>query len=146
MTPNEPPYEHPDASTSAKIATELRRLGLHRLAQRADKGEFSDYTTPHIAPQHVLVAELERAIRFKLVDNLQGVADMKNAVIAGEYDSTPEESAAWGNSEDGKAALASLGLASMDEVWEELGGDGMTPESIEKFIKDNINRNRKRQP
>lgn len=126
----------PDQKTTDKIATELRRLGLHRLAGRAAKGEFSDFSTPHMAPQHVLVGELERALRFRLVPDLQGVADMRNAVIAGEYDSTTEESAAWEQSEDGKAALRELGLDSMDELRERYG---MTDEAdIKRFFQDHL--------
>lgn len=117
----------PDQGTTDRITAKLKELRLHALAARAATGEFSDYSSPHVSPQHVLVAELRRVIRWRTVENLQGVADMVRDVIAGVYDSTSEESAAWQASPDGQAAMRDLGpdgmaaLEGMMKAWKDKG-------------------------
>jgi hypothetical protein len=44
-----------------ELLKELRARGLTELAERAEKGEFSDFGSPHAMPVTMLVQALKRA-------------------------------------------------------------------------------------
>lgn len=58
------------------LVAELRRRGLTDLATRAEKGEFSDFASPHAMPVRKLVEELGKANQ----------PDLRQRVMQGEFD------------------------------------------------------------
>jgi hypothetical protein len=74
-----------ETPTKMKLAKVLREQGLTALADRAEKGEFDDYESPHALPQHVLVSALMDIDRTDLIKR----------VMDGEWDGTKEEADAW---------------------------------------------------
>lgn len=83
------------AKAIREVATEERH---HRLADRAERGEFTDYADTHVCP----ITELYNICqRF-------GLHSIANRLASGEFDATFEESNEWAESESGKAAFASL--------------------------------------
>lgn len=87
-------------STTEKLASALAEQHLpDELIERARAGEFDDFKSPHIAPQHALIDELQKV-------EYQG--DLYERIARGEFDGTAEESKSWIESEDGQAALGDL--------------------------------------
>ena len=77
------------AAAIREVATEARH---HRLADRAERGEFTDYSDSHDCP----ITELHRLCRqFGLNALAERVAD-------GEFDATAEESDEWAKSSSGQ--------------------------------------------
>lgn len=83
------------AAAIREAATEPRH---HKLADRAAKGEFTDYADTHACP----ITELHRLCRQY---GLHGIA---NRVAAGEFDATAEESDEWMKSESGQSIAREL--------------------------------------
>jgi hypothetical protein len=87
--------------SSQKLADELRKHGFTSLANRALRDEFHDFHSPHVMPEHLLVAELRR-FRLPAADRLA------RRVIDGEFDATKAESDEWAKSPEGQAAMREL--------------------------------------
>jgi hypothetical protein len=85
------------------VATEARH---HKLAARAETGEFGDYADMHVCP----ITELHRLCRQF---GLHGLADR---VAAGEFDASKEESDEWARSPSGQAAAAELSPEMRDVI------------------------------
>ena len=91
--------------TSDRLAAELRKIAAiaqphnaktyEALAARAETGEFDDYGTVHICGPSALYQELLAA----------GFVKFAKRVAAGEFDASREESDAWANSAEGRAAM-----------------------------------------
>lgn len=86
------------APTAENLAKILDAEGLPALAARARANEFHDYRSPHTFPEHVLAAELRDA----------GREDLRQRVIAGEFDASREESQAWAASPEGQDTMREL--------------------------------------
>lgn len=98
------------APTSQKLADVLRAAGFDGFAKRAEADEFHDFFSDHPLPQMVLADELAGIVRN---DNLEervrlAAHHVRDRLIAGEFDSSEEESAAWAASSEGKAAFKRL--------------------------------------
>lgn len=84
-------------------ATELRH---HRLADRAELGEFTDYSDTHDCP----ITELHRLCRQ------YGLHELADRVANGDFDSTSEESDEWMKSESGQTIAKELPQAMRDAL------------------------------
>lgn len=86
--------------------------GLDTMPRRAREGHFDDYAAPaDVATGFelmALVAELERRRRRLGPVARRRVARVIEAVKAGEFDATKEESDRWAASADGQAAMREL--------------------------------------
>lgn len=77
---------------AAAIRADATDARHHRLADRAERGEFTDYSDAHSCP----ITELHRLCRqFGLHSLAARVAD-------GEFDATAEESDEWAKSSSGQ--------------------------------------------
>jgi hypothetical protein len=93
--------------TKDKLAVELRKLGLTKMADQAEKGHFHDFMSPLDFPTVALVSGLaEAAIRNK--DHGGAIMALRSRVIDGEFDASQEESDEWANSPEGQSALSML--------------------------------------
>lgn len=86
--------------------------GLGDMPRRAREGHFDDFAAPADVADGLelihLVSELERR-RTKFGPIARGqVATLIEAVKAGEFDATAEESARWAASADGQATFRAL--------------------------------------
>jgi hypothetical protein len=87
--------------TKDRLAAALREIKLDGLAKRAEKGQFDDFLSPHSMPIHLLAYELAQ------VATPEALA-LRRRVVNGDFDATPEESEAWANSPEGRAAIGKL--------------------------------------
>jgi hypothetical protein len=83
------------AAAIREAATEERH---HRLAERAERGEFTDYADTHTCP----ITELHRLCRQ------YGLHALADRVASGDFDATREESAEWAKSPSGQAIAKEL--------------------------------------
>jgi len=83
------------AAAIREYATEARH---HRLAERAETGEFADYADTHVCP----ITELHRLCRQ------YGLHALADRVAAGEFDASFEESEEWARSPSGQAIAKEL--------------------------------------
>jgi hypothetical protein len=89
-----------------KLYEALRAADLPDLAERAKAGEWNDFFGRHDAPQHHLIAQLEKRIpRRQDPETIQGVIQQ---VIDGEFDGTKAEADEWAASEEGQAIFREL--------------------------------------
>lgn len=86
------------------LAQELRRAGLEQMAAEAEKGMYHDFLSPLTLPDLQLDVDLVEAINA----GNEAAKDLRRRHHNGEFDATLEESDAWAESEDGKAAFAAL--------------------------------------
>ena len=94
--------------TRDKLAAELRKVAAHASPENADKyehfavraltGEFDDFADTYDCPITQLHNELIAA----------GFTKFAARVRDGEFDATKEESEAWANSPEGRAAMENL--------------------------------------
>lgn len=98
------------APTSQKLADVLRAAGFDGFAIRAEADEFHDFLSNHTLPQMVLADELAGIVRNPNLEERVRLAahHIRDRLIAGEFDSSEEESAAWATSPDGQAAFKRL--------------------------------------
>ena len=89
------------ASAIRDVATEQRH---HRLADRAAKGEFTDYSDAHVCP----ITELHRLCRQF------GLNDLASRVADGDFDATKDESDEWMKSASGQEIAKDLSPAMRD--------------------------------
>lgn len=91
------------------LAEDLREVGLHSMAARAEAGEWNDFFGLHTFPQMELISELVRpsthgggfwtpAVRQSLIDR----------VIQGKYDATPGEADEWAAGPEGQGTFGKL--------------------------------------
>lgn len=86
-------------NSTERLVRALIAAGASReLLARARADEFNDYRSPHAAPQHALLAAAQA----------EGLDSICQAVIAGDFDGTAEESQMWAASPDGQATFAEL--------------------------------------
>lgn len=98
-----------ELTSSLKLAAALRDAGWHDLAERAAKGEFSDFDGSYAYPQH----ELVKAIQGR--HPIGKVHEITRRVINGDFDATKEEADAWWKRE-GKKFCEDAGLP--NEIFE----------------------------
>lgn len=87
--------------TPERLAQALEALDDPRLdliIERARSGFYDDFKTPLAYPQIELLKDLRPF----------GHAEIIRRIIDGEFDATPEESAAWAKSPEGQKAFKSL--------------------------------------
>jgi hypothetical protein len=74
-------------SSKEKLAAALREVGLEHMALEAEDGYYDDFESPLAMPINQLVLNLRaRGKRYYA---------LAQRAIEGEFDGTPEESAAW---------------------------------------------------
>ena len=79
--------------TTEKLAEALRQAGApEAMINRARNGYYDDYESPLVAPITQLVQDARG----------QGIPEIAERAIAGEFDGTPEEGAAWWQREGSK--------------------------------------------
>lgn len=83
------------AAAIREVATENRH---HKLADRAAKGEFTDYADTHACP----ITELHRLCRQ------YGLHSLADRVANGDFDATGEESDEWAKSSSGQGIAKEL--------------------------------------
>lgn len=83
------------ATAIRAVATEKRH---HKLADRADAGEFTDYADTHACP----ITELYRLCRQ------YGLSELAARVADGEFDATRDESDEWMKSQSGQEIARDL--------------------------------------
>lgn len=87
--------------TTEKLAIELDKANLPSMAKKAREGYYHDYLSPLPAPCLQLEADL-RSI------GTPEAMEIRSRHLNGEFDATKEESDAWVESPDGKAAFGEL--------------------------------------
>jgi hypothetical protein len=86
-------------NSTEKLVRALQASGASaRLLARARADEFNDYRSPHVFPQHELLAAARE-------EGLEGICQ---SVIDGEFDATVEESDMWAASPEGQEAFREL--------------------------------------
>jgi len=75
--------------SNERLARYLEAEGVTQLVKRARDGEFSDFNSPHVMPQHKLVDLLKKLCR----------PDIAKLVIDGVFDATMRESDEWAKAE-----------------------------------------------
>jgi len=83
------------------ISASARNKAHRRLAERAAKGEFTDYSDAHTCPITTLYSMCRRL----------GLNDIADRLKNGDFDATPEESDEWARSSSGQSAFAKLSPA-----------------------------------
>lgn len=83
------------AAAIRAVATEARH---HTLAERAERGEFTDYADTYACP----ITELHRLCRQ------YGLHPLADRVANGDFDADGEESDEWAKSASGQAAAKEL--------------------------------------
>lgn len=89
-------------------------LGLREMADRARKGHFDDYFCPPDIADGLETLRLvnELAAKMRTISSFTPqwtrIKEVRDAVIAGEFDSTKEESDRWAASEDGQETFKLL--------------------------------------
>ena len=83
------------AAAIREVATEARH---HKLAERAARGEFTDYADTHVCP----ITELHRLC------HQYGLHALADRVANGDFDAGPEESDEWAKSSSGQSAAKEL--------------------------------------
>lgn len=87
--------------TTEKLALELEKANLPEMAIRARKGDYHDFLSSHPFPCIMLMDHL------RIAGTPEALA-LRSRHIDGEFDATDEESEAWAESPEGKAAFAEL--------------------------------------
>lgn len=97
------------AKTSEYLATVLDGVGLVEMAAKARRDEYHDFLSEADLPELMLERELrdardgcpdkERAARIEAI---------RRRHLQGEFDASNEESEAWAQSAEGRAAFAGL--------------------------------------
>jgi hypothetical protein len=87
--------------STEKLAVELDKAKLPSMAKKAREGYYHDFLSPLATPALQLEADL-RQIATKEAEAI------RQRHLNGEFDATSDESEAWGESPDGKAAFEQL--------------------------------------
>lgn len=87
--------------TTERLAMALEKAGAPgQMIDQARAGYYDDFKSPLAMPETQLLIDARRA----------GLETIAQGVINGEFDSTPEESAAWAASPEGKAIMKEFGM------------------------------------
>ena len=84
------------------LAGELEKCGLVEMAAKARTGYYHDFLSPLDTPEIQLLIDLRQANRGPAVERLI------ERHLNGEFDASHEESEAWANSPEGRAAMGNL--------------------------------------
>lgn len=87
--------------TTEKLALELDKANLSIMAQKAREGYYHDFLSPLAAPCMQLADDLR-------IIGTPAAMSIRDRHINGEFDATTEESNAWAEGPDGKAAFEQL--------------------------------------
>ena len=94
------------ATSDDRLAAACDALGLHATAERARRGEFNDFKSPHVAPKIRLVNQLRQSAPH--MEDDRGVLALADRVMNGEFDQGLAESEEWLASAEGQAAMREL--------------------------------------
>lgn len=94
-------------ATAQRLAAAIRQAATeqrhHRLAERAEAGEFADYADPPPGATWICpITELHRLCRQ------YGLHALADRVASGEFDASTEESDEWARSPSGQAIAREL--------------------------------------
>lgn len=84
--------------TKDKLAGELRKAGLFKLADQAERGYYHDFLSPLDTPALQLLADLKAA------GSAQALA-LRNRAMSGEFDASIQEAEDWSKTPEGKRLL-----------------------------------------
>jgi hypothetical protein len=84
--------------TKDLLATELEKIGLTQMAERARQGYYHDFLSPLAMPELQLATDLAEA-------GTPEAMALRRRVINGDFDASKEESDAWAESPEGQAAF-----------------------------------------
>jgi hypothetical protein len=98
--------------TAAKLARALSAIPAipREMVQRAVDGYYHDFLSPLDFPEIQLVQDLRTVAANRSLPRSvrQEIGRMAQRVIDGEFDASPEESAAWAESPEGKETFRQL--------------------------------------
>jgi hypothetical protein len=95
--------------TKDKLAAALREVGLNKMADKAAEGYYHDFLSPLATPTMQLVNDLAGAAKATNNVALSGkIIALREDVMLGLHDASKEESDAWADSDEGRAAFAAL--------------------------------------
>jgi hypothetical protein len=98
--------------TTEKLARALEAIPAipREMVRNARDGMYDDFKSPLTFPEITLVAELRKVAGNTSLPRSarQEISKMAQRVIDGEFDATPEESAAWAASPDGQETFRAL--------------------------------------
>jgi hypothetical protein len=95
--------------SSELLASALEAAGCPDLAARARRDEWNDYFAPdHLAPQHALLAELDRRARRERHVVRLALREIILDVKHGRFDATKREADLWAKSEEAIVAMRQL--------------------------------------
>lgn len=83
------------------LSGELRKAGLHDMADKAATGYYHDFLSPLDFPEMQLVGDLLQA-------GTPEAMGLRKRAMAGEFDATKQESDEWAQSPEGQAAFRML--------------------------------------
>lgn len=83
------------------LAEELRKAGLHEMAERAAAGYYHDFLSPLAMPCQQLANDLQSA-------GTPEALALRNRHLNGEFDASKEESDEWAKSPEGAEAFRLL--------------------------------------
>jgi hypothetical protein len=95
------PAPEPATHTKDILAAELRKIGLNDMADKAAAGYYHDFLSPLATPCVQLAKDLAA------VGTYQALA-LRERHLNGEFDASKEESDAWAQGPEGKAAFNQL--------------------------------------
>jgi hypothetical protein len=93
--------------TKDLLADELMKLGLIDMSLQARSGYYHDFLSPLATPELQLCEDLAKAAT-KLPDRRHPILTLRQRVMDGDFDASPEESEAWAKSEEGQDAFSKL--------------------------------------
>jgi hypothetical protein len=95
--------------TKDKLAAELRKIGLNAMAKRAEEGYYHDFLSPLPMPELELINDLALACSDQRSrEHKIAILDLRERVMAGEFDASPDESDDWAKSAEGQEAFRLL--------------------------------------
>ncbi len=97
------------ARTSELLAVALEAVGLTAMAKLARHDMFHDYLSPHATPTMGLADMLVGAATgCPDGKRMAKILQLRDRVIAGDFDADDAEADAWAKSEEGQASFAKL--------------------------------------
>ena len=95
--------------TKDKLAAALREVGLDEMADKAASGFYHDFLSPLDLPEMQLVSDLGvAAVAPQSRERTAAIDALRNRVINGEFDASPEEGEEWAASPEGQAVFRKL--------------------------------------
>jgi hypothetical protein len=97
------------AASSEYLATELEKVGLDEMAEKARRNEYHDFFSESATPAMDLADDLAEASHGAEGDHREAIKDLrKRHINDGEFDATLEESRLWTESEEGQETFKKL--------------------------------------